>query len=85
MLGYSGCRKGWPRVEMAQAGWDLPARHRWTMGGREGGFLRTQLPHICPAVDVGAGMELGDSQVELTFRRPGADCPRLCPVSLCPP
>ena len=46
-LGGPGHRKEWPWGEMAQAGWDLPGRPRWTVGGRERGFLRTQLPPHC--------------------------------------
>lgn len=46
---------------MAQAGWDLPARPRWTMGRREGrGFLRTQLPPrhaLMPLQGMGVGVD----------------------------
>lgn len=45
--GCPGHRKEWPWEEIAQAGWDLPGRPRWTVGGRERGFLPTQLPPHC--------------------------------------
>lgn len=46
-VGGPGHRKEWPWGELAQAGWDLPGRPRWTVGGRERAFLQIQLPPHC--------------------------------------